>query len=81
MSHFNLSLIVWAKSQDSVHKPQFLRLRGGGGGLALRRFSPKWYRETQRQLPLPLYMHTRTRSLSTLHPPPFPPLHLTGQVN
>ncbi|WP_419650351.1 hypothetical protein, partial [Thiolapillus sp.] len=23
MSHFNVSLIVWAKSQDSVHKPQF----------------------------------------------------------
>ena len=23
--HFNVSLIVWAKSQDSVHKPQFLR--------------------------------------------------------
>ena len=23
MSHFNVSLIVWAKSQDSVHKPHF----------------------------------------------------------
>uniref|UniRef100_UPI003AF94281 hypothetical protein n=1 Tax=Thiolapillus sp. TaxID=2017437 RepID=UPI003AF94281 len=23
MSHFNVPLIVWAKSQDSVHKPQF----------------------------------------------------------
>ena len=25
VSHFNASLIVWAKSQDSVHKPQFLK--------------------------------------------------------
>ena len=24
MSHFNVSLIVWAKSRDSVHKLQFL---------------------------------------------------------
>ena len=23
MSHFNVSLMVWAKSQDSVHEPQF----------------------------------------------------------
>ena len=23
MSHFNVSLIAWANSQDSVHKPQF----------------------------------------------------------
>ena len=29
MSHFNVSLIVWAKSQDSVHKPQFLKRREG----------------------------------------------------
>ena len=27
MSHFNVSLIVWAKSQDSVHEPQFLKIR------------------------------------------------------
>ena len=27
MSHFNVSLIVWEKSQDSVHKPQFLKRR------------------------------------------------------
>ena len=27
MSHFNVSLTVWAKSQDSVHKPQFLKRR------------------------------------------------------
>ena len=27
VSHFNISLIVWAKSQDSVHKPQFLKRR------------------------------------------------------
>ena len=25
MSHFDVSLIVWPKSQDSVHKPQFLK--------------------------------------------------------
>ena len=25
VSHFNVSLIVWATSQDSVHKPQFLK--------------------------------------------------------
>ena len=25
VSHFNVSLIVWAKSQDIVHKPQFLK--------------------------------------------------------
>ena len=27
LSHFNVSLIVWTKSQDSVHKPQFLKRR------------------------------------------------------
>ena len=27
VSHFNVSLIVWAKSQDSVHKPPFLERR------------------------------------------------------
>ena len=27
VSHFNVSLIVWAKSQDSVRKPQFFRRR------------------------------------------------------
>ena len=27
MSHFNVSLIVWAKSQDSAHKPPFLKRR------------------------------------------------------
>ena len=25
VSHFNVSLILWAKSQDSVHKAQFLK--------------------------------------------------------
>ena len=25
MRHLNVSLTVWAKSQDSVHKPQFLK--------------------------------------------------------
>ena len=25
VSHFNVALIVWAKSQNSVHKPQFLK--------------------------------------------------------
>ena len=25
MSHFNVSFIVWTKSQDSVHKPPFLK--------------------------------------------------------
>ena len=27
MSHFNVSLIVWAKSQDNAHKPQILKRR------------------------------------------------------
>ena len=27
MSHFNVLLIVWAKSQDSFHKPQVLKRR------------------------------------------------------
>ena len=27
VSHFNVSLIVWAKSQDSVHEQQFLKRR------------------------------------------------------
>ena len=27
VSHFNVSLIVWARSQDSVRKPQFLKRR------------------------------------------------------
>ena len=28
MSHLNVSLIVWAKSQDSIHKPQFFEEKG-----------------------------------------------------
>ena len=32
VSHFNVSLIVWAKSQDSVHKPQFLKRKESGNG-------------------------------------------------
>ena len=32
MSHFNVSLIVWAKSQDSVHKPQFLKTKDSRSG-------------------------------------------------
>ena len=32
MSHFIVSLIVRAKSQDSVHKPQFLKRKESGGG-------------------------------------------------
>ena len=33
MSHFNVSLIVSAKSQDSVHKPQFLKRKESRSGL------------------------------------------------
>ena len=32
VSHFNVSLIVWAKSQDSVHKPQFLKRKESRSG-------------------------------------------------
>ena len=32
MSHFNVSLIVWAKSQDSLHKPQFLKRKDNRSG-------------------------------------------------
>ena len=32
MSHFNVSLIVWAKPQDSVHKSQFLKRRESRSG-------------------------------------------------
>ena len=32
VSHFNVSLIVWAKSQDSVHKPQFLKRKESQSG-------------------------------------------------
>ena len=32
MSHFNVSLIVWAKSQDSMHKPQFLKTKESRNG-------------------------------------------------
>ena len=32
MSHFNLSLTVWAKSQDSVHKPQFFKKKESRSG-------------------------------------------------
>ena len=32
MSHFNVSLIVRAKSQDSVHRPQFLKRKESGSG-------------------------------------------------
>ena len=32
VSHFDVSLIVWAKSQDSVHKPQFLKTEESWSG-------------------------------------------------
>ena len=32
MSHFNVSFIVWAKSQDSVCKPQFLKRKENRSG-------------------------------------------------
>ena len=32
MSHFNVSLIVWSKSQDSVHRPQFLKRKESRSG-------------------------------------------------
>ena len=32
VSHSELSLIVWAKSQDSVHKPQFLKRKKSRSG-------------------------------------------------
>ena len=32
MSHFNVPLIAWAKSQDSVHKPQFLKRKESRSG-------------------------------------------------
>ena len=32
VSHFNVSLIVWAKSQDSVRKPQFLKRKESRSG-------------------------------------------------
>ena len=32
MSHFDASLIVWAKSQDSVHEPQFLKRKESRSG-------------------------------------------------
>ena len=30
--HFNVSLIVWANSQDGVHKPQFLKRKESQSG-------------------------------------------------
>ena len=32
MSQFNVSLLVWAKSQVSVHKPQFLKRKESRSG-------------------------------------------------
>ena len=32
MSHFHVLLIVWAKSQDSVHKPQFMKRKESRSG-------------------------------------------------
>ena len=32
MSHFNVSLIVWAKSPVGIHKPQFLKRKGSRSG-------------------------------------------------
>ena len=32
VSHFNVSLIVWAKSQDSVHEPQLLKTKESRSG-------------------------------------------------
>ena len=32
VSHFNVSLTVWAKSQDSIHKPQFLERKESRSG-------------------------------------------------
>ena len=41
MSHFNVSFNVWAKSHDSVHKPQFLKRKESRIGLNR---SPSAYR-------------------------------------
>ena len=38
VSHFNVSLIVWAKSQDSVHKPLFFKEKGEPKRIKLRSF-------------------------------------------
>ena len=35
MSYFSVSLTVWAKSQDGVHKPQFLKRQESWSGLNL----------------------------------------------
>ena len=32
MRHCNVSLIMWAKSQDSVHKPQFVKRKESRSG-------------------------------------------------
>ena len=32
VSHFNASLIVWAQSQDSVHKPEYLKRKESRSG-------------------------------------------------
>ena len=32
MSHFSISLTVWAKSRDGVHKPQFLKRKESRSG-------------------------------------------------
>ena len=38
MSHLNVSLIVWAKSQDSVHKPTIFEETGEPKRIELRSF-------------------------------------------
>ena len=32
VTHFNVSFVVWAKSQDSVHEPQFLKRKESRSG-------------------------------------------------
>ena len=61
MSHFDVSLIVWAESQDSVHKPQFLKRKESRSG---SNRGPSAYQPSA----LPLG-HTGSQSVDTIaHP-------------
>ena len=60
MSHFNVSLIVWAKSQDNVHKPQFLKRKESRNG---SNRGPSAYQP--RALPLDQSLQGKRRDLHT----------------
>ena len=73
VSHFNVSLIVWEKPQDSVHKPQFLKRKESQSG---SNQGPSAYQPSA----LPLG-HTSSQRVEVRFQPRYSPQWLTGLKN